>query len=699
MSSEAYLTLEKNFRSLLATARTLLAEAESLELPGIIWRLENLIYRLQQGPIRVLVVGTSSAGKSTLVNAAVGSFVAPEGATATSPVPVWIRPGNGEQYGKTFINVLKAGLRKKKTVSLYSYLTDYCYAPSNISDDERRERYQEIEAVEITADKPPFQGRSFTLIDTPGINSSPCDTERTAHTIKRGAEMVVFICSTGNILQTDATFMQELLLGESPRLPISIEDSLFVVFNPKDLLGGLGVFTAFKTSAEQTFGARFDASRQVFKLNLRNARLACAGPYPYADAFPRGVDEDERQWVAKEDNREIHDFQNMSDAVKEKSKNSLKALLDALDRRAEALCHDPSAILGPLCAELLFCNEKIHETKLYRLNQNVIPLSSELAAEQENLEKELRAYEAMRSPCMEQIDFQFSEFVKVIRAQYEKTKASLKTIADHAVQKDERYRIFLDHDAEENLLNTATDSVVKSICSDDWQETWILATVNRFKNYVQTVRARLSRQVQEDHALCRERLSKLFDDFLILSAPLAIPLPVKPTLPGVESPVDSKAYQDGLLCANAMISTAAEAEPDALSQAISNFCKIKRPLLRGERGRIVAWATKLAFANTFFIDIFFSRSKVLLDHAVSGHLADPDMYQIYESSGWEIYHSLCQCIDARKEELEKKCDRLDAKINAFRYEKKKHSKEQFEKQFTELDFSIRTILNKEICHV
>ena len=46
--------------------------------------------RLLQGPVRVLFLGVSSAGKSTLINAIVGNVVVPEGRHTTSPVPVWI---------------------------------------------------------------------------------------------------------------------------------------------------------------------------------------------------------------------------------------------------------------------------------------------------------------------------------------------------------------------------------------------------------------------------------------------------------------------------------------------------------------------------------------------------------------------------------------------------------------------------------
>ena len=46
--------------------------------------------RVMQGPIRVLFLGVSSAGKSTLINAMTGRIVVPEGRHTTSPVPVWI---------------------------------------------------------------------------------------------------------------------------------------------------------------------------------------------------------------------------------------------------------------------------------------------------------------------------------------------------------------------------------------------------------------------------------------------------------------------------------------------------------------------------------------------------------------------------------------------------------------------------------
>ena len=43
-------------------------------------------HRLHQGPVRALVLGASSAGKSTLINALAGDIVTPEGEHTTSPI-------------------------------------------------------------------------------------------------------------------------------------------------------------------------------------------------------------------------------------------------------------------------------------------------------------------------------------------------------------------------------------------------------------------------------------------------------------------------------------------------------------------------------------------------------------------------------------------------------------------------------------
>ena len=53
--------------------------------------------RLLQGPVRVLFLGVSSAGKSTLINAMIGRIVVPEGRHTTSPVPVWIQSSKSAQ--------------------------------------------------------------------------------------------------------------------------------------------------------------------------------------------------------------------------------------------------------------------------------------------------------------------------------------------------------------------------------------------------------------------------------------------------------------------------------------------------------------------------------------------------------------------------------------------------------------------------
>ncbi|MGA9103598.1 dynamin family protein [Aeromicrobium sp.] len=164
----------EHVRGLLDQARAIYGD--SLETTA---RIEALRRRADE-PLRVALIGTVKAGKSTLVNALLGEQLAPTDARECTRIVTWYRHGNAPSVrarhsteGEIQIRTLRQGDRLE---------LDLGHLDAN-----------EIEWLDVTWPAAPLE--EFTLIDTPGMASVSTEV---------GERTIEFVAPDGGVTVADA---------------------------------------------------------------------------------------------------------------------------------------------------------------------------------------------------------------------------------------------------------------------------------------------------------------------------------------------------------------------------------------------------------------------------------------------------------------------------------------------------------------
>lgn len=305
------------------------AEADAL--------LRQAWLRLRQGPVRTLVMGVSSAGKSTLINALVQNIVVPEGNYTTSPIPVWIYSGKySNQNPYTTIIEEQDGEFLKKTTSQYGHITKYCYNPSQAGAGAGQREFENTISAAINVDSGIVSESGITLIDTPGIEASQADNDKVQQALIDGCELLIVVAHNYQD-QNVKEYLRDLLLAEDAPLGPLLDDSrVFMVLNTH------GHYSAHaKLDAEHhivdTFEGRFSNER-LFVFNALDARLTSCGVYPYPSVMPDGFNMQDREQAEASMKQEESRLANAVHPEK------MEPLREELVAEAEYLCSDPDEI-------------------------------------------------------------------------------------------------------------------------------------------------------------------------------------------------------------------------------------------------------------------------------------------------------------------------------------------------------------------
>ncbi len=253
--------------------------AEAAELLREAW------LRLRQGPVRVLFLGASSAGKSTFVNAASGWIIVPEGLHTTSPIPVWVKAGRSAKNAPT-VDVIKTGspggLPVVEHVSSGGFIMNYCYTPEQAASGEGQELYKDVVSAIIDLPGSSKLPKGVTLIDAPGRNSSAGDNDRFDEVLGQGCEMIVVVFQ--KIIQSDTEFLREKISDcEAPFRRLLEDGRVFVVQNRISH----STIADAKANMKNIFG--LDMPKKMFySLNALEERIKSADTYNYTNLL-RGV--------------------------------------------------------------------------------------------------------------------------------------------------------------------------------------------------------------------------------------------------------------------------------------------------------------------------------------------------------------------------------------------------------------------------
>lgn len=170
---EAFAALQHSYEKACSTVEFLAKEAVRYGL----WehanfgeRLSDLYLRLKRGPVRVVIMGQTSSGKSTLINALVGSIIAPESADACSPIPICFMRDKKQtsETHITYFDKQKHKLPQEKYANQTSLL-QWHHDSGTLAQDNGTRPF-----VHTASETFP---QLATLIDSPGLNANGTDTD------------------------------------------------------------------------------------------------------------------------------------------------------------------------------------------------------------------------------------------------------------------------------------------------------------------------------------------------------------------------------------------------------------------------------------------------------------------------------------------------------------------------------------------
>lgn len=321
--------------------------------------------RLLQGPVRVLFLGVSSAGKSTLINAIVGNVVVPEGRHTTSPVPVWIHSSESALKAPDVRTVRDAGREKLPELNDLGggiFIANYCYTPREAASNTAQEKYRGLIAATVDVLFQVGPNNGLTLIDAPGIKASVGDNLRVEDVLIQGCEMVVIVFH--DMTQSDEEYLRQLLVDDGGLLhPLLTSGRVFAVHN---WVNHSGTEADAKAHIGKLFGA-FLPPEHFYMINAFVNRQISAGLYNYVNFLQEGITGEEKQEAKKFykiEEKKLEALKEKEEKELEKLKKELKGSLTSEQEKElhEKICKKWRKDLERLWADLQERGRQLTET-------------------------------------------------------------------------------------------------------------------------------------------------------------------------------------------------------------------------------------------------------------------------------------------------------------------------------------------------
>lgn len=429
--------------------------------------LRDAWLRLKQGPIRALVLGVSSAGKSTLINALVGKIVVPEGKHTTSPIPVWTYCEK-RAADVPYVQILKEkdGYFQTDNIASYGHIIEYCYTPAQAGQGTGQGKFNGVVAATVNVDSGLVGDTGITLVDTPGIGVSQGDNERVKEILKDSCELLIIVFM--NLQQDDVKeYFRKLLVEEDAPLRSLLENNrVFMVLNNTHSSA-----IHAKLDAQKHIQDAFDGwycEERLFTMNVNDARLTGCGVYPYPDLLPKGfVPED---WTWAKDTMELE--KNRLKVAK--SQNELERLCEALQDEVESLFEEPDEvkkILSPIQSKIddaLTLLRKPLEEKRKQIENTEYPVPPELEQKAALLQKR---YEALKQYQLE-IHEHLASGLDYSRGQFPLNELVKKLLSDEKLQE---YHLLAHTQAEADAY------LVRELPKPNGVENVAIKVMSRFK--------------------------------------------------------------------------------------------------------------------------------------------------------------------------------------------------------------------------
>lgn len=267
------------------------------------------IETLKLGWIHIALVGQTSCGKSTVVNALSEDIVVPENPMTATPIPTYIAKTVVDADTQRVTVVPEDEKKKSKELTRKEFLTQFCYnVEDQRGDNPKRLRFKE-DRFAVVHTKGELFDKGGVLLDTLGSGATEFDNIKTSTILKGNVDVLIYIVGTNMLTASDIAFLQCYVLGYSPKeaeikkmnysvgKPIITPDKLIILGNDKTgiLRGGLveSIKRIFKSNDCKLSSAQIAkfCEKNVWIANALYGRLNGAGFYDYVENAPIGSDD------------------------------------------------------------------------------------------------------------------------------------------------------------------------------------------------------------------------------------------------------------------------------------------------------------------------------------------------------------------------------------------------------------------------
>ncbi len=225
---------------------------------------------VQQGTFKVLVLGEFKHGKSTLLNAMLGSQLLPASATPTTAIITVMVYGESEE-----VAIYEAGQAQPRRVSRLAFFQEFKLTARDVETIENKQnvdRFRAIEYAQIEC-RHPFCANGVRLINSPGLAEHTSRSKVTNSYVKQ-AQAIIFVLDATRVLGESERQFIETVFGPG-RLnhvffvvnrinQVEIEDIYDLKIRVRDLL-----WSHFLDANGQRDHAFYE--RRVFFVNARGA--------------------------------------------------------------------------------------------------------------------------------------------------------------------------------------------------------------------------------------------------------------------------------------------------------------------------------------------------------------------------------------------------------------------------------------------
>ena len=231
----------------------------SLAQRAILAKLTALQVRLDEGLLRVAVLGQFKRGKSTLLNALLGAPLLPSGIIPVTAIPTFVRAGAEAKTRVTFAD--------GKAASEFSGEPEIQRAlERHISEAQNPHNRLQVEKVEIEFPSE-FLSRGVLAIDTPGVGSTFLHNTETAGAVLGECDAALFVLSADPpITEVEVKYLRDVQ---------KLIPKIFFILNKVDLLDPGERTLAEKFLADVLTGqAGISPTVQIFCVSARRGLRA-----------------------------------------------------------------------------------------------------------------------------------------------------------------------------------------------------------------------------------------------------------------------------------------------------------------------------------------------------------------------------------------------------------------------------------------